>query len=432
MRVAYLVNQYPKTSHSFIRREIRALEEQGIQVSRFTVRRTDEPLATAEDREELGRTRAILPTGIAHHVVALLLRLVRAPVHFFRALAAAVRLGRRSDTGLLRHFIYLAEACVLVDWMEGDGAQHLHAHFGTNSAAVALLSRLLGGPPFSFTVHGPEEFDKPAAIKLGDKVQHAAFVVAISSYGRAQLCRWSRQEDWSKIHVVRCGVDDALLKAPLTAVPDTRRLACVARLSEQKGHVLLLEAASALLARGLSFELLLVGDGPMRGQLEGLIHQKGLTDRVRITGWMSGDQVRQALVAARALVLPSFAEGLPVVIMEALALGRPVVTTAIAGIPELVEAGRTGWLVPAGSVPALTAAVEAVLTSSSEQLGEMGRAGAGVVARQHDVNVEAARLADLFRQVAANGGSAAKAESATPVMSSGGSFNLCHDPPGRV
>ena len=353
MKVAYLVNQYPKTSHTFVRREIHALEAQGIEVLRFSVRQPGEPLASEIDHLELQRTRTLLNEGVFRHILAALLVALRAPMTFLRALILALRLGRRSDRGGLLHLVYLVEACLLVRWLRREGVEHLHAHFGTNPAMVALLVRALGGPSYSFTVHGPDEFDKPEFLKLREKIQHAAFVVAISSYGRAQLFRWANHEDWSKIQVVHCGVDEALLEAPATPVPETPRLVCVARLSEQKGHLLLVEAAGLLAAQGIPFELLLAGDGPLRPQLEALIREKGLEDRVRIGGWMSGEQVRQALLASRAMVLPSFAEGLPVVIMEALALGRPVVTTAIAGIPELVESGQTGWLVPAGSAEAL-------------------------------------------------------------------------------
>jgi glycosyltransferase involved in cell wall biosynthesis len=169
-------------------------------------------------------------------------------------------------------------------------------------------------------------------------------------------------------------------------------------LSEQKGHLILLEAAAQVASAGIPFELVLAGDGPMRPQLEALIREKGLEERVRITGWVSGDRVREELLGARAMVLPSFAEGLPVVIMEALALGRPVITTAIAGIPELVEQGRTGWLIPAGSVEPLVEAMKAALRESPEKLSQMGRSGAALVARHHDVAVEAARLAVLFRR----------------------------------
>ncbi len=397
MRVAYLVNQYPRTSHSFIRREIHALEAQGVEVLRYSLRPPEEELATEADRLEVERTRSVLDEGVLGHAFAVLDTAARRPFALARAVAHGFRLGLRSERGLLRHAAYLAEACVLARWLRRAGADHVHAHFGTNSATVALLCSEVGGPAFSFTVHGPEEFDKPEFLGLGDKVRHAAFVVTISSYGRSQLCRWARYEDWPKLQVVRCGVGEDLLHAEPTPVPRAPRLVCVARLSEQKGQLLLIEAAARLAAEGSRFELVLAGDGPLRGKIEEAIARHGLDGQVKLAGWMSAAQVREAIVASRALVLPSFAEGLPVVLMEALALGRPVVTTAIAGIPELVESGVTGWLVPAGCVDALADAMRAALEAPPARLEEMGRAGAARVARCHDAKQEAGKLMELFR-----------------------------------
>ncbi|HEX9109629.1 MAG TPA: glycosyltransferase [Longimicrobiales bacterium] len=421
MRIAYLVNQYPRTSHSFIRREIQALEAQGVEVLRFSLRPPNEELATEADRVEQRKTRAVLAAGPLAHVAAALALAVRRPLAFGRAAALATRLGVRSERGLFRHAAYLAEACVLEGWVRRAGVEHVHAHFGTNSATVALLCHALGGPRYSFTVHGPEEFDKPEFLGLGEKVKHAAFVVTISSFGRSQLFRWARHEDWPKLEVVRCGLESDLLHAAHSPVPAARRLVCVARLSEQKGHLLLIEAVARLAGEGLDLELLLVGDGPMRPEIEAAIARFGVEGRVRLAGLMGADQVREAIVGSRALVLPSFAEGLPVVVMEALALGRPVVTTAIAGIPELVQSGVTGWLVPAGAVDALASAMREALDSPPERLAEMGRAGAALVARDHDAAREAAKLAGLFRKAAQSTAftSAASSDSRVPSGSAG-------------
>jgi colanic acid/amylovoran biosynthesis glycosyltransferase len=397
VRVAYLVNRYPRTSHSFIRREIRALEAQGVEVLRYSLRPLDEELATEADREEVPRTRVVLAVGAAGLAVAVAAVAAASPIAFARAAALALRLGRRSYAGMLRHVAYLAEACVLLRWLRAAGVDHLHAHFGTNPAAVALLCRTLGGPPFSFTAHGPDEFDKPEALKLGEKIHGAAFVVGVSSYGRSQLWRWARPEDWAKVKVVHCGLDADFLACPPGPVPEARRLVCVARLHEQKGHLLLVEAAERLAREGLDFEILLAGDGPLRGAIEEKVRRAGLQGRVRIAGWMGADRVREAILASRAMVLPSFAEGLPVTLMESLALGRPVITTAIAGIPELVETGVTGWLVPAGAVDELAQAMRAALEAAPAELERMGRAGAERVARRHAAAIEAARLAAHFR-----------------------------------
>jgi glycosyltransferase involved in cell wall biosynthesis len=261
---------------------------------------------------------------------------------------------------------------------------------------VAALAHALGGPSFSFTVHGPEEFDRPDAISLGDKIARSAFVVAVSSFGRSQLYRWCRATDWPKLQVVRCGVDDAFLGAgPLPPVAEPR-LVCVGRLAEQKGQLVLLDAAARLAAQGIDFQLVLAGDGPMRPQIDAAIAAKGLGTRVRVTGWLSNDAVRTEIAAARLFVLPSFAEGLPVVLMEALALGRPAITTYVAGIPELVRDGVNGWLVPAGDPVALADAIASALRVEPARLTDMGQAGAAAVRAAHDARREAAKLVKLF------------------------------------
>jgi glycosyltransferase involved in cell wall biosynthesis len=396
LKIAYLVNQYPLVSHSFIRREIRALESRGLQVERITIRRGAGELVDADDRQELARTRAILEAGAPALTLALLAAAASRPIGFLRALGCAVRLARRSGRGLTLHLVYLAEAALLCRWLAAAGVGHLHAHFGTNPAAVALLCRTLGGPPYSFTVHGPEEFDRPEALALREKIAGAAFAVAISDFGRSQLFRWARFEDWPRLHVVRCGLDRTFLGKADAAPPADPRLVCVARMSEQKGHLILLEAAGRLLREGRALEIDLIGDGPLRAEIECRVEALGLGGAVRLLGWQGAPEVRERIRAARALVLPSFAEGLPVVIMEAFALGRPVVATAVAGVPELVEAGVSGWLVPAGSTEALAAAMRSALDAPVDELRRLGSAGAARVAELHDADREAARLERLF------------------------------------
>jgi glycosyltransferase involved in cell wall biosynthesis len=199
------------------------------------------------------------------------------------------------------------------------------------------------------------------------------------------------------VHVVRCGVDAPFLAAGPQPITDNRRLVCVGRLVPEKGQLLILDALTALAAEGTDVEIVFAGDGPLRGIMEERVRSRGLEGRVRITGWISGETVRAELLGARAMLLPSFAEGLPVVLMEALALGRPAITTYIAGIPELVRDGTTGFLIPAGSLDALRAAIRRVLETPSSELAAMGRNGAAAVAERHDVKREAARLAELFR-----------------------------------
>jgi len=398
--IGYLINQYPMASLTFIRREIAAVEALGATVHRYAVRAWDGPLVDPEDQADVARTQRILEVGLAGLLVATLHAALTRPRLLLGALASARQLGKIAGRDRLKHLIYLAEACVLLRWTRRDRVDHLHAHFGTNSATVALLCRRLGGPPYSFTVHGPEEFDRPVELALGEKIHQAAFAVAIGSFGRSQLWRWTRYEDWSKVQIIHCGLDPRYLEAELTPPAADRRLVNIGRLEEQKGQLILVEAAATLRRRGHhDFEVVIVGGGRFRDVLEAAIERHNLTNHVKLAGWMTGDQIRAELLGARGFVLPSFGEGLPVVIMEALALSRPVVATYVASIPELVRPGETGWLVPAGDPEALADAMLALLDSPTERLAEMGAAGARSVRAAHDVRVEARKLFDLINAV---------------------------------
>jgi glycosyltransferase involved in cell wall biosynthesis len=396
MKVAYLVNQYPKVSHSFIRREIKALEAQGVEIRRFSIRSLESELVDQGDLEEYQKTQFILNVGIGGLLWNFFRVLLTHPQRFWRAVGLTLKLGWGSERGIILHLVYLAEACVLLNQLSQAPVEHLHVHFGTNSTTVALLCNALGGPPYSFTIHGPEEFDQPQAIRLPEKIKRAKFVVAISSFGKSQIQRWCDYQDWSKIQIVHCGVDPLFLDHSFVPLPSEPRFVCVGRLSEQKGHLILIEALSQLVAMGLKCKLIFVGDGPLRNQIEQLIDTLKLNNYIEITGWATNTQVQEQILASQVFVLPSFAEGLPVVLMEAFALSRPVISTYIAGIPELVEPGKNGWLVPAGSLEDLTLAMKTALTTPLEELTAMGKLGAAKVAEDHNINIEVQKLIDLF------------------------------------
>lgn len=394
MRIAYLCNRYPAISHSFVRREIAGMEAAGHIVERYTVRAPAD-LLDAGDRAEAERTTAILAAGASGLLAALLAATFRAPRRFADAAALALRGAGASPGALVRHLAYLAEAAWLVRRFRAHPVDHLHVHFGTNPATVARLAHRLGGPPWSFTAHGPDEFDRAQALDLRGKVADARLAVAISSFGASQLMRWSDPADWSRIVVARCGVDADFLKAASVPAPAAPRFATVARLNGQKGLPLLIEAAALLRARGRDFRLDIAGDGELKDVLARQIEAVGLTQQVRLLGPLDGAGVRRLIEGARAFVLPSFAEGLPVVLMEALALERPVIATAIAGTPELVD-DTVGWLVPAGSAGAVADAMEAAIDAPGTAIVAMGRAGRARVAERHDAARNARVLADAI------------------------------------
>ena len=397
MQISYLINQYPKVSHSFIRREILALERQGFNVQRIALRGWNEHIVDLEDLTEQKKTHYILQQGLLSLAFALLKTFFTKPKSFFTTLILALKMADKSEKYLPYHLVYLAEACKLCLWLKTHQSQHLHAHFGTNSAEIAMLAGKLSGIPYSFTVHGPEEFDRPQALGLNTTISQAKFVVAISSFGRSQLYRWADFADWRKIKIVHCGLEPSFYNVPAKPIVNAPRLVCVGRLCEQKGQMLLMEAAKKLHDAGIEFELILAGDGEMRTKIETLITKYALQNQIKITGWISSQQVREHILASQALVLPSFAEGLPVVIMEAMSLRRPVISTYIAGIPELVEHAENGWLCVAGDVDDLTRTMREALATPADRLQKMGDAAFERVTVRHNIDVEATKLAKYIK-----------------------------------
>lgn len=399
MKLGYLVNTYPRASHSFIRREIHALERAGMAVHRFAMRSDRASLVDPADLAEDSCTEHVLNAGLQRLLPTALKWFAQHPRQTLTALRLALTCGKRGAGGTpgtggrARHMIYLIEAAYIAARSTTLGLTHVHAHFGTNSTTVAMLSHTLGGPTYSFTTHGPEEFDAPHALALDLKLQNAAFAVAISSFGRSQLCRWTPPANWPNIHVVHCGVEPAIFTA--TPLPSTPSLVAIGRLSGQKGFALLVEAMALVSQTLPNLHLTLVGDGDLRPQIEAAIAQHGLARNITLTGWQSEQGVRAAINAAQALILPSFAEGLPVVIMEAMAAARPIIATTIAGIPELVTPD-CGWLVPAGDAQALADAIKTLSQTPHATLTQMGETARTRVLDRHSIDTEAAKLRALF------------------------------------
>ena len=400
MRLAYLCNLYPAVSHSFVRREIEAVESAGHEAHRFSLRPARADLKDEADLREARRTEVVLGNGVTRLFMSALALLASRPIKSANAIGAAYCLSAPGLRSKLRHSAYWLEAAWLLRRLERLNVEHVHAHFGTNPAAVAAIVHAWGGPRFSFTVHGPDEFDAPVALSLARKIEVARSVIAISSYGRSQLMRWSRRQDWEKIRLVRCGLDRGFLDMPVIAPPaGSNELVCVARLSAQKGLPLLIGACERLRDMGRQFVLTIIGDGELRSELEADIRARSLNECIRLTGVQTATEIRECLQQARALVLPSFAEGLPIVIMEALAASRPVIATAIAGIPELVD-DQCGWLIPAGSEEALVTAMNYALDASPEELVAKGAIGRQRVQQLHDAARNSSELLQAFHAAA--------------------------------
>lgn len=399
MRLAYLISEYPKVSHSFIRREILALERRGMEITRIAIRGPSDSSPDGADIDEKALTRYVLSLGIGTLLLHFLRSCIRSPGRMYRALVEALRLSRGAEKGVGYHMAYLVEACVVASWMRSAGIKHVHAHFGSNPTTVAMLAATIVSGSFSFTAHGTVETDNAAGIAISEKVRRAAFVVAVSDYGRAQMMRWVSHDHWCKIFVVRCGLDrDYIAASPPPPVLEPEFVS-VGRLSAEKGHLVLLCSMARLVRAGYRCRLVIVGDGPLRNAIVALSRELGIENCIRITGWLNGDGVRTEISSARALVLPSFSEGLPVVIMEAMALGRPVIASSVSGIPELVVHRETGWLVPPGNDLALYEAMRECLDSASATLSRMSVDAVSRVRERHDINAEGEKLVALFRRV---------------------------------
>ena len=309
MKVCYFASEYPAVPHTFIRREIAELEANEISVFRVSLRRGLRELVDQADLDERERTRYILEQGVFEIIRTLAVSGARRPRMLLGAAIVAAKMMRRSHRPAPYHLAYLAEALVLAHWAIEQRVRHIHAHFGTNGAEVAMLMHFMTGIPYSFTVHGPDEFDSPEFLGLAEKVKHADFVCAVSSFTRSQICRWIPFADWEKIAVVKCGLDAEFLKQRRTKALSKTHIVSVGRLHRQKGQLVLLDALAALEHEGVPFRVTIAGDGPLRPELERRVCELGLVDKVVITGWLTNSQVLALITDARALVMPSFAGG---------------------------------------------------------------------------------------------------------------------------
>lgn len=405
--VGYVVTRYPAVSHTFVLREVLALRRAGTSVVTYSVHRARASDCLAEeDRREAATTRSLRPVPPATLAWSIAQLAATHPVAFAGALRSGVSRGR-GPRGKLWQFFYFLEAILLRRRCMDDGVRHLHSHFANNAADVARTTVDLGNRiegrrawSWSFTMHGPTEFEQPRRFGLAGKISDAGFVACISDFCMEQV-RSTAPDALTPLLLVRCGLDlHHFSFVDRAGRSGPARVLCVGRLVHEKGQDVLLESVSRLVARGLELEVLLVGDGPTRSSLAEQVRRLGLREVVAFTGAVGQDSMRDLYAWADVFALLSRAEGLPVVLMEAMATGLPVVTTRIAGIPELVEDGVAGSVVPRDDVDQATNALADVLSDRAAAL-EAGRRAREAVVAKHDADVCVLPLQREFRRRAA-------------------------------
>lgn len=402
-RIGYLASMYPAVSHTFIQREILALRERGWRVDTFSVRRAPpDQLLSERDRVEAASTFSILPAGPTAVLAAQGALVRRGPGAHLAALraAAATPLAPGRDTGgRRRQAYYFLEAAILRRELNRRGIAHLHVHFANPAADVAMLACRLPGPPltWSFTMHGATEFWDAGRHRLPEKIADARFVACISNFARSQMMyQAGSEEEWDKLRIVRCGIDPEHFTAPLNpGRPGQLRVLFVGRMIKNKGPGILLRSVAELRGADQDVRVTFIGDGPDLALMRRSSEALGLGDAVRFLGAVGQDEIRPHYAEADAFCLPSFAEGVPIVLMEAMAMRRPVVATWVGGIPELIADDESGLLVAPGSVPALTGALTRLLDDVPlrHRLAEAGRHR---VLEDFDVHANAARLARIL------------------------------------
>jgi glycosyltransferase involved in cell wall biosynthesis len=399
MRLAYLTSQYPAASHTFIRREVEALRELGWQIDTFSVRTpgADETREDA-DRNEASKTFYLLRRPAVAFFGAHISALFTSPIRYFRTFALALRHRAPGARGLLLAVAHFAESVLLARELKQRQVQHLHNHFANSAATVGLLATRMLDIGWSFTMHGISETDYPAGLMLGRKIEAADLVSCVSWFGRAQGMRLVAPQHWDKMHVVRCGLPFDRLPVREPRGGKAKSLICVGRLSPEKGQAGLLKAFAEVSAHHEDVELRLVGNGPEREELEKLASDLKLGDRVTFAGRLTETDTLSEIARSDIFILPSFMEGLPIVLMEAMALGVPVIASRVAGIPELVEDGAGGLLFAPSDWAGLAACIERLLTEDKlyEALADHAR---HKVSAEFDARKSAELLSTHFNRV---------------------------------
>ncbi len=395
--LAYLVSQYPAINHGFMLREVRELRRLGWQIASFSVALPDRDDAqlSAEERAERELTRYLKGAG-AEAVRATLAYALTQPGRFLNAVGYALGLGRRQLPLMARRLLYLVEAVLLGQWVKAAGKRHVHTHY--SSTVTLLMKKLYPELTFSLTVHGPDEVEDPAGFSLREKLRNASLVMAISHYAKSQMMRFSEPGEWDRIVVGYLGTPPVdAPERPERPAGEPVRFLCVGRLAPVKGQHVLIEAAAALKRQGARFRVSIAGGGPSATALAEAVRKLDVGDCVTLEGRVSDARLTELYREADVFVLPSFAEGVPGVLMEAMITGLPCISTGVNGVPELITAGEEGLLVPPADVEGLARAM-AALSDDAALRRRLGAAGRQKVLTQFNLETNVARLAAVFHE----------------------------------
>lgn len=397
MRLAYLLSQYPTVNHTYLLREIGVLRELGFEIHVISVRQSDRTpdKLTAEELAEWRQTFTVLGAGIGMVLAAHAKTILGHPLRYLAGLWTAIRLSGSNLRNMISNVIYFGESVVAGYHMTRNGLRHLHTHY---ASTLALLIARTFPLTFSATIHGSGEFDDVIGFHMAEKLAAAQFVCVISSYGRSQVMKASDPQYWRKIEIAPLGVDCGVFTPRVHRPrPEIFQILCVGSLEAPKGLSILIAAIDLLVAQGRHLRLRLVGDGSQRQNLEQDIATRQLRDHVTLDGACGNERVREIYKETDLFALASFAEGIPVVLMEAMAMEIPCVATWITGIPELIRHGVDGWLVPPGDEESLATAV-ARLMDDAELRERLGKSARLRVKQNYDLATNVGRLASIYRK----------------------------------
>lgn len=403
MTVAYLNSEYPSLSHTFIEREIRGLRERGVEIRTYSVRSATGQGRIGSANRAAAEETVVLQAGWGTLLRDLVAGAVQSPAGLLRAIAASQRLSPPGIGYRLRHMAYVMQGVRLARSLGAAGIRHVHVHMANNGAAIAMMACAFDPRlSYSLSIHGSAEFFHVDTWTLKEKAEAAVFVRCISEFCRAQVMAWTDPEVWGRFHIVHCGIDPAVYVPRPTERSGPLRILTVGRLHPIKGYDVLLDACGRLRRDGVEFELEMIGDGPMRPRLEAQVGALGLGGCVKIVGAVDQDRIGEHYDRADIMVISSFMEGVPVVLMEAMAKELGVVSTRVGGVPELVEDGATGFLVDPGSSASLADAIKRYATDLAlcRLHGQRGRSW---VLSKYNINHAATGMAALFnRQLASS------------------------------